>query len=49
MLIIENFLAGIQWPGPYRDLDLEANYINDGLAHRHYNRLVQDGNAVFDT
>lgn len=49
MLIIENFLAGIEWPGSYSDLDLESNFIEDKLADRLYSRLVRDGNILFDT
>lgn len=49
MLLIENFLAEIEWPGSYRDLDIEKNYIEDKLAIQLYNRLLREGNSIFDT
>ncbi len=49
MLIIENFLAGIEWPGPYNNLDPDNHHIEDGLALVLYNHLVRHGNDIFDT
>jgi hypothetical protein len=49
MLIIENLLASIDWPGSYSNLDIENNYIDDQLANCLYKRLQNSGNSLFDT